>query len=181
MIFSLTGRARDFRIHAADVVERVRENRHCDRARLAAVRVRVVVVVALAACDGADDQPNEEQYCSDSHFYLRKHMFRWSGVPDGYLVISGQRRDPRRGTDHFVPTPARWRARQASPTSSRLVGEKTALVAVEVALIRNAMMNRTAATKPSIPASFRLVAQVNKGPGILQAGWPGGQPCRPGS
>jgi hypothetical protein len=81
-------------------------------------------------------------------FYLRKHTFRWSGrggVPDGYLVISGQRRDPRRGTDHFVPTPARWRARQASPTSIRLVGEKTALVAVEVALIRNAMMNRTAA------------------------------------
>jgi hypothetical protein len=33
-----------------------------------------------------------------------------------------------------VPTPARWRARQASPTSIGLVGEKTALVAVDVAV-----------------------------------------------
>src|SRR5271156_633954 len=108
MIFSLTGRARDFRIHAADVVERPRENRHGDRARLAAVRVRVVVVVALAACDGADDQPNDEQYRSDSHFYLREHTFRWGGVPDGYLVISGQRREPRPGADALLPTPPRW-------------------------------------------------------------------------
>jgi hypothetical protein len=30
-------------------------------------------------------------------------------------------------------TPARWRARQASPTSMRLAGEKTAMVAVDVA------------------------------------------------
>src|SRR5580693_9417962 len=104
-----------------------------------------------------------------------------SGVPDGYLVIAGQRRVLRRGTDQLVPTPARWRARQASPANSRLVGEKTALVAVDVALSRNAMMNRTAAAKPSIAASFQLVAQMNKGPEIPQAGWPGGQPCRPES
>ena len=62
-------------------------------------------------------------------------------------MITGQRRVLRIGTDHFVPTPARWRARQASPASSRLIGEKTALVAVDVALIRNATMNRTAAAK----------------------------------
>jgi hypothetical protein len=81
--------------------------------------------VALAAGDGANDQPYEEQYCSDSHFYLR------------LLLLDA---------DQPVPTPARCRARQASPTSIRLVGEKTALVAVEVALRRNAIMNKTAAT-----------------------------------
>jgi hypothetical protein len=80
--------------------------------------------VSLAAGDGADYQPYDEQYCSDSHFYLR------------LLPL---------GTDQPVPTPARCRARQARPASMRLVGEKTALVAVEVALSKNAIMNRTAA------------------------------------
>jgi len=50
------------------------------------------------------------------------------------------------GTDQPVPTPARCRARQASPASIRLVGEKTALVEVDVAFSRNAIINRIAAT-----------------------------------
>jgi hypothetical protein len=70
------------------------------------------------------------------------------------------------GTDQPVPTPARCRARQASPASSRLIGEKTALVEVDVALSRNAIMNKIAATKPSIARSFRLEVQRNKGSGI---------------
>jgi hypothetical protein len=59
------------------------------------------------------------------------------------------------GTDQPVPTPARCRARQARPASMRLVGEKTALVAVEVALSRKAIMKRTAAMKPSMAADSR--------------------------
>jgi hypothetical protein len=63
-----------------------------------------------------------------------------------------------------VPTPARWRARQASPASIRLVGEKTTLVVVDVALSRNAIMNKTAATKPSNAVSFfrSAVHKINK-------------------
>jgi hypothetical protein len=49
----------DLRVHA-HVVERARENRHGDRARTRAVGVRTAVVVALAAGDGADDQPDDE-------------------------------------------------------------------------------------------------------------------------
>src|SRR5580658_4385647 len=148
MIFLVTGPARDFRVRA-DEVKRARQNCHGDGACPGAVRVGAGVVVALAAGDGADDQPHEEQHCADSHFCLRERTFRWV-VYWRLPRDSGQRRVLRRGTDHFVPTPARWRARQASPTSIRLVGEKTALVAVDVALIKNAMMNRTAAAKPSI-------------------------------
>src|ERR1700733_12356745 len=146
MIFLVTGPARDFRVHAG-VVERPRENCHGDRARPGAVWVGSGVVVALAAGDGADDQPHEEQHCADSHFYLRERTFRWV-VYWRLPRDSGQRRVLRRGTDHFVPTPARWRARQASPTSIRLVGEQTALVAVDGALIKNAKMNRTAGEHP---------------------------------
>lgn len=62
-----------------------------------------------------------------------------------------------------MPTPERWRARQISPTSSKLVGEKTALVAVDVALITNAMRKITAAAKPSIAESFRSMTQRNEG------------------
>jgi hypothetical protein len=38
---------------------------------------------------------------------------------------------------------------EISPSSSRLIGEKTALVAVDVALIRKAMKKITDATKPA--------------------------------
>jgi hypothetical protein len=51
----LTG---NLRVHAG-VVEWTRENCHDNRACLGAVRVRTVVVVALAAGDGADYQPDE--------------------------------------------------------------------------------------------------------------------------
>jgi hypothetical protein len=69
----------------------------------------------------------------------------------------------RPGTDQPVPIPLRWRARQASPTSSRLVGEKTALVDVFVALIRNAMTKKAAATKPSKRRSFCSVVAERTG------------------
>ena len=76
-----------------------------------------------------------------------------------YLGTRGQRRARRPGTDQPAPTPERWRARQISPTNSRLIGEKTALVAVDVALIRNAMRKITAAAKPSMAESFRSMTQ----------------------
>src|SRR5487761_1438195 len=62
-----------------------------------------------------------------------------AGPPDG------QRR--RQGVFHPVPRPARCKARQAKPTSIRLVGLNTASVAIAAALIRNAMANRMAAMK----------------------------------
>jgi hypothetical protein len=81
-----------------------------------------------------------------------------SSVPTRIFYL----RDPRLGADHVVPTPARCRARQASPASIRLVGEKTALVVADVALSRNAMIKSTAATKPSIAASFRSALPSNR-------------------
>jgi hypothetical protein len=55
------------------------------------------------------------------------------GQPGRRAPCPDQRRRRLRGSDQPVPTPAWCRARQASPTSSRLVGENTALVAVLVA------------------------------------------------
>src|SRR5580700_10010692 len=68
-----------------------------------------------------------------------------------------QRRRRRLGTFQPVPTPARCRARQASPTSSRLVGANTALVAVLVAFSKNAITNSTAAIIASIRHPFRVL------------------------
>ena len=56
-----------------------------------------------------------------------------------------------------MPTPARCRARQASPTSSRLVGANTALVDVLVAFSKNAITNSTAAIIASIRRPFRVL------------------------
>jgi hypothetical protein len=50
--------------------------------------------------------------------------------------------------------PARWRARQASPTSIRLVGPNTALVDVLVAFSKKAMTNSMAAIMASIRHPF---------------------------
>jgi hypothetical protein len=54
--------------------------------------------------------------------------------------------------------PATCRARQASPISARLVGEKTALVAVLVAFSKNAITNSTAAIMASMRKPFPGVA-----------------------
>jgi hypothetical protein len=51
--------------------------------------------------------------------------------------------------DQPVPTPARCSARHASPARRRLDGAKTAAVDVDVALMRNAIINRAAAIYPS--------------------------------
>src|ERR1700735_2614253 len=42
-----------------------------------AARGRPVVVVALAAGDGANDQPDDEQYQSDPHYCLRQLFLLW--------------------------------------------------------------------------------------------------------
>jgi hypothetical protein len=100
--------------------------------------------MALAGGDGADDQPYDEQDRSDSHGCLQANAMMWSGI--GWLVPGGcQRRRPRPPNDQPVPTPARCRARHARPSISRLRGAKTAGVEVDVALMRNAMMNSAAA------------------------------------
>jgi hypothetical protein len=49
----------------------------------------------------------------------------------------------------------------------RLVGEKTALVAVEVALSKNAMMNRTAAINPSMTIYSRSLKLLPIATGVL--------------
>src|ERR1700691_4036623 len=69
-----------------------------------------------------------------------------------------QRRRLRLGTLQPVPTPARCKARQTSPTSSRLMGENTALVAVLVAFSKNAIANRMAAIMASIQTPSRCQA-----------------------
>jgi hypothetical protein len=84
--------------------------------------------------------------------------------PDGGALRLDQRRRRLRGSDQPVPTPARCRARQASPTSIRLVGENTALVAVLVAFSKNAMAKRMAAAMASIQVPFGVfVIEVRSG------------------
>src|SRR5229473_5056343 len=121
---SLTGLrhcAGGLRIHA-EVVEGARNYRQRDRARLHAGFNRPVVIVALAAGQGTNGQPHNEQHRYVFHYYLRNARST-GAVSDDYR---GQRRTRRRG-DQVAQTPARWRARQVSPTSIRLVGEKTTL------------------------------------------------------
>jgi hypothetical protein len=94
------------------------------------------------------------------HYRIRRQA-RVSTTINEYLLVawvdetSGthrccQRRRRRLGTFQPVPTPARCRARQASPTSSKLVGANTALVAVLVAFSRNAITNIMAPIMASI-------------------------------
>jgi hypothetical protein len=85
-----------------------------------------------------------------------------TGQPGQRALCLDQRRRRLRGSDQPVPTPATCRARQASPTSSRLVGENTALVAVLVAFSKNAMAKMMAAAMASIQVPFRVF--VREGP-----------------
>src|ERR1022692_3861947 len=63
-------RARDFRVDAY-VIQRTSQNGQNDRARLGAVRLARVVVVALTSRDRADDQPYDDDYGSDAHYRLQ--------------------------------------------------------------------------------------------------------------
>src|SRR6266699_85765 len=62
--------ARDLGVHA-HVVERASRDRGDDRARVSAVLRGRAVISALAGCYRSDDQPNQQDEPSDSHFYLR--------------------------------------------------------------------------------------------------------------
>src|SRR5436305_13892223 len=71
---SLAGlRARDLRVHA-EIVQRPGEDRDHDRASLCAGHRRTVVVVALGARDGADDQPDGKDYGCDAHLLPPKGL-----------------------------------------------------------------------------------------------------------
>src|ERR1700728_346955 len=74
LLAGLRRRTRDFRIHA-EVVQRARDDRQGDRARLDAAVDGSVVVMALTAGDGANSQPNNEQRSSDTHYCLRIRIF----------------------------------------------------------------------------------------------------------
>src|ERR1022692_778988 len=70
LLAGLRRRARGLRIHA-EVVQRARDDRQGDGARFDAAVDGSVVVMALAAGDGANGQPNNEQHCCEAHYYLR--------------------------------------------------------------------------------------------------------------
>src|SRR5216683_3015678 len=61
--------AGDLRVDA-EVVEWSGDDRHYDRACLAAGRLRPAVVVTLSPGEGADDQPHDEQYRAVAHTHF---------------------------------------------------------------------------------------------------------------
>src|SRR6266567_6609616 len=74
LLAGLRCRARDLRIDT-EVVQRARDDRQGNRARLDAAIDGSVVVMPLAAGDGTDGQPDDEQHRSCAHCYLRNITF----------------------------------------------------------------------------------------------------------
>src|SRR5271165_5795287 len=111
----------DLRVHA-DIVQGPGQDGHPDRARFGAAGAGIVVVVALGARDGANDQPYDQDYRSDAHYGLRGLCPPWR-CESYFLAIGRVQVLARRhvGPDaaagcavrRLACRPALWRCRSA--------------------------------------------------------------------